>query len=154
VSEVNVFTAELGVDEGDPPPFDGVGYVRLGKLLGASKLGMTIYEIPPGKSNCPYHYEIGNEEWLLVLAGTLTLRTPDGETELGPWDTVCFRDGEEGAHRLTNRTSEPVRVAMLSTLVDPSACVYPDSGKVGIWPPGKLFRLADAVDYWEGEGES
>jgi hypothetical protein len=29
--------------------------------------------------------------------------------------------------------------------------VYPDSAKVGAWPPGKLFRLADAVDYWDGE---
>jgi hypothetical protein len=29
--------------------------------------------------------------------------------------------------------------------------VYPDSNKVGVWPPGKLFRLADAVDYWVDE---
>jgi hypothetical protein len=29
--------------------------------------------------------------------------------------------------------------------------VYPDSQKVGAWPPGKLFRLADDVDYWDGE---
>ena len=29
--------------------------------------------------------------------------------------------------------------------------VYPDSSKVGFWPPGKLFRLDDAVDYWDGE---
>jgi hypothetical protein len=28
---------------------------------------------------------------------------------------------------------------------------YPDSGKVGIFPPGKLFRLAEEVDYWDGE---
>jgi hypothetical protein len=24
---------------------------------------------------------------------------------------------------------------------------------VGAWPPGKLFRLADAVDYFDGELE-
>jgi hypothetical protein len=29
--------------------------------------------------------------------------------------------------------------------------VYPDSNKVGAWPPGKLFRLDDAVEYFEGE---
>jgi hypothetical protein len=28
---------------------------------------------------------------------------------------------------------------------------YADSGKVGTRPPGKVFRAADAVDYWEGE---
>jgi uncharacterized cupin superfamily protein len=148
---VNLFDVELGVDDGDPEDFAGVGYAQVGKLLGASQLGLTVYELPPGKSNCPYHYEVGNEEWIVVLDGRVSVRTPEGEVELGPWETLCFPEGETGAHRLTNRTDEPVRLAMLSTLIDPSAAVYPDSGKIGIWPPGKLFRLADAVDYWEGE---
>ena len=51
MSEVNVFTAELAVDEDDPEGFREVGYARLGPLLGASKLGMTVYELPPGTSN-------------------------------------------------------------------------------------------------------
>ena len=40
---------------------------------------------------------------------------------------------------------------MLSTKNEPGIAVYPDSNKVGVWPPGKLFRLDDAVDYWDGE---
>ena len=28
---------------------------------------------------------------------------------------------------------------------------YPDSGKVGISHPRKIFRLADAGQYWDGE---
>ena len=40
---------------------------------------MTVYELPPGQSICPYHYELGDEEWLIVLAGRPTLRTPEGE---------------------------------------------------------------------------
>jgi uncharacterized cupin superfamily protein len=151
VNEVNVFEAELVVDEGDPEAYAEVGYARLAPLIGASMLGMTIYELPPGKSNCPYHYEHGNEEWLIVLSGRLTLRTPDGETALAAWDAVCFPDGEAGAHKLTNRSDEPVRLAMLSTKNEPSIAIYPDSDKIGVWPPGKQFRLGDAVDYWEGE---
>jgi uncharacterized cupin superfamily protein len=151
VSEVNVFTAELAVDEGDPEGYQGVGYARLGALLGATKLGMTVYELPPGTSNCPYHWEFPDEEWVIVLAGRLTLRTPEGETELGPWDVACFPAGEEGAHKLTNRGEEPLRLAMLSTKSEGSMSMYPDSNKVGVWPPGKLFRLDDAVDYWDGE---
>jgi uncharacterized cupin superfamily protein len=149
---VNLFDVPLKIDEGDPEPFAGVGYASLGPELGATKLGMTVYELPPGKSNCPYHYEIGNEEWVVALTGRLSVRTPEGEVELGPWDVLCFPDGEAGAHRFTNRTEEPVRFAVLSTKIDPSSAVYPDSQKIGIWPPGKLFRLADAVDYWDGEG--
>jgi uncharacterized cupin superfamily protein len=149
---VNLFDVPLKVDEGDPEPFADVGYARLGPDLGAEKLGMTVYELPPGNSNCPYHYEVGNEEWVVALVGRLSVRTPDGEVELEPWDVLCFPDGEAGAHRFTNRTEEPVRFAVLSTRIDPSAAVYPDSQKIGIWPPGKLFRLGDAVDYWDGEG--
>jgi uncharacterized cupin superfamily protein len=112
---------------------------------------MSVYELPPGQSICPYHWEAGDEEWLVVLGGRPTLRTPDGERELGPWDTVCFPEGPEGAHKVTNRSGETLRVAILSTKREPAVSVYPDSNKVGAWPPGKLFRLDDAVDYWDGE---
>ena len=151
MSEIlNVFEVSL---EGDPS--DPEGYrcsaARVGPLLGASRLGMSLYELPAGQSICPYHYEFGDEEWLLVLEGRPTLRTTEGEEEVEPGDVICFPAGEAGAHKATNRGEGRVLVAMLSTKREPAVAVYPDSGKVGVWPPGKLFRLGDAVDYWEGE---
>ena len=86
-----------------------------------------------------------------MLTGRPTLRTPEGEQELRAWDVAFFPDGEAGAHKVTNNTDEDLRVAMLSNKCDPGAAVYPDSDKVGIFPPNKLFRLGDAVDYWDGE---
>jgi uncharacterized cupin superfamily protein len=147
---VNLFDVELNRDESDPE-----GYVcnaaRLGPLLGAEQSGLSVYELPPGQSICPYHYETGEEEWLLVLVGRPTLRTPEGEQELAPWDCAFFPAGEEGAHKVTNTTDETVRVSMWSNRLGVATSVYPDAGKVGAWPPGKLFRLADAVDYYDGE---
>ena len=52
---------------------------------------------------------------------------------------------------MTNRTEEPVRILMLSTRAKTAMAVYPDSNKVGVWPLGKLFRIEDAVDYYDGE---
>jgi len=147
---VNLFDVEVGRDEGDPPGYD-TGYARVGPLIGASALGLSVYELPPGQSICPYHWEAGDEEWLIVLTGRPTLRTPDGERDLGPLDSVCFSEGPDGAHKVTNRSEETLRVAILSTRREPAIAVYPDSNKVGVWPPGKLFRLGDAVDYWDGE---
>lgn len=146
----NLFDLPVARDDGDPPGYD-TGYVRVGPLVGGELLGLTVYELPPGQSICPYHYEIGCEEWLIVLTGQPTLRTPEGERELEPWDTVFFPEGEAGAHKVTNRTEETLRVAIWSTKGDPGVAVYPDSGKVGVWPPGKIFRLGDDVDYWDGE---
>jgi uncharacterized cupin superfamily protein len=153
VSDVNLFTVDVQKDADDPDGYN-TSYVRVGPVLGATKLGLSVYELPPGQSICPYHYEIGYEEWLIVLTGQPTLRTPDGEHELRPWDSAFFADGPDGAHKVTNRTDRTLRVAILSNKGDPGASVYPDSDKVGIWPPGKLFRLGDAVDYWDGEVDS
>jgi uncharacterized cupin superfamily protein len=150
VSDVNLFEVELNDDDHNPAGYQ-VLYQRIGPLLGAEQLGLSVYELPPGQSVCPYHYEVGFEEWLIVLVGRPVLRTPDGEQELRPWDVAFFPNGEDGAHKVTNRTEEHVRVAMLSNKTQPGVLVYPDSDKLGVWPQNKLFRLGDAVDYWEGE---
>jgi uncharacterized cupin superfamily protein len=154
VQRVNLFAVEAGFDEGDPEGYH-TAYARLGQILGAAMLGATIYELPPGQSICPYHYEYGNEEWLIVLAGRPLLRQPEGENELEPGDTVCFPNGPDGAHKVTNRTDELARVLMLSTKHQPNAAVYPDSDKIGVWPGDErdtiLVRRESNVDYWDRE---
>jgi uncharacterized cupin superfamily protein len=154
VTGVNVFEAELQTDEGDPAGYNA-SYLRLGPLIAGSKLGMTLYGLPPGQSICPYHYEYGNEEWLLVLEGTPTLRHPGGEAELEPGDVVVFPEGPSGAHKLTNRADGRVLLGILSTKVDPSLAIYPDSNKIGAWsgPGGEktMARLGEDLDYWDGE---
>ena len=147
---MNVFDVAVERDDDDPAGYNA-GFVRLGPPLGAQQLGMSVYELTPGNSVCPYHYELGCDEWLFVLTGRPTLRTPEGEHELEPWDCAFFPDGEAGAHLVTNNTGETVRIAIWSNRSDPGVAIYPDSQKVGAWPPGKLFRLADEVSYWDGE---
>ena len=151
---VNLFSAPVEYEADDAAGY-AAGFARLGPELGAAMLGGTIYELPPGQSNCPYHYEYGNEEWLLVVTGRPTLRHPDGETELEPWDVVSFPVGPEGAHKITNRTDETARYLILSTQHEPSVAVYPDSDKIGVWPGGErdnlMVRRESVVDYWDGE---
>ena len=74
--------------------------------------------------------------------GPAALRIPEGEEELEPGDVVCFAEGPEGAHKAINRRAETARIVIFSTKNEPAVSVYPDSDKVGVWPPGKLFRLA------------
>ena len=146
----NLLTLTLERPSGNPAghSFDARSLTR---LFGAVATGMSVYELEPGNASWPYHFEVTEEEWLIVLVGRPTLRTPDGERELGPWDCAFFPTGEAGAHKVTNRTDETVRVCIWSNRFAVATTVYPDSEKVGAWPPGKLFRLADAVDYFTGE---
>jgi uncharacterized cupin superfamily protein len=151
---INIAAAELEYDGEDPEGFRS-GSARLGKLLGAEQSGISVYEIPPGQSICPYHYEVGEEEWLLVLEGQPTLRHPGGSEALDPWEVVCFPRGPEGAHAVANETKQTVRVLMFSTVIVPTATVYPDSDKIGIWtgdPAADLMvRRESGVDYYDGE---
>ena len=89
MSKLNVSEMEFEYDPDDPAGFRA-GMKRFGKKLGAAVTGMSIYEIPPGQAICPYHYEYAEEEWLLVLEGTPTLRTPAGSEVLSPWDVCVF----------------------------------------------------------------
>jgi len=150
VSVVNLFGVEVEKDEDDAPGYE-LSYTRVGPLVAGEQLGLTVYEIGPGQSICPYHYEFGEEEWLIVLVGRPTLRTPEGERELEPWDCAFFPTGEAGAHKVTNRTDATVRVCMWSNRLPVSTSVYPDSEKLGAHPPGKIFVLTDEVDYFRGE---
>src|SRR5436309_15347823 len=74
---VNISAPSFAYDADDPEGFRA-GLFRFGPLLGATRTGTSVYELPPGQAICPYHYEYGEEEWLLVLQGRPTLRHPDG----------------------------------------------------------------------------
>ncbi len=144
----------------EPRRADGfdVQRARLGYQAGARRLGISLWELPPGQAAYPYHFHLAEEEALIVLDGAPELRAPDGWRELERGEVVSFRTGEEGAHQLLNRTGETVRFLAISTANEPDVVVYPDSQKVSAAvrrPDGgglKLyFRMGDAVDYWDGE---
>ena len=143
--------------EYDPEDPDGfrAGLFRLGPDMGAEQTGTSLYELPPGQRLCPYHYEYGEEEWLIVLEGTPWVRTPDGTETLAPLDVAFFPRGPEGAHQVGNDTDSTVRVLMWSSVVSPTITEYPDSGKVGFWSAGGgenlMVERSSGVDYYRGE---
>jgi uncharacterized cupin superfamily protein len=155
MKRINIAVPEFEYDGEDPEGFRS-GQARLGKLLdGPEESGISVYELRPGQSICPYHYEVGEEEWLLVLEGNPTLRHPEGSDRLEPWDVVFFEKGAAGAHGIGNETDATVRVLMFSTVVVPTATVYPDSDKVGIWTGDPetdvMVRRESRVDYFDRE---
>jgi uncharacterized cupin superfamily protein len=87
----------------------------------------------PARRPGPYHYELGCEEWLIVVSGRPTLRSPDGEQQLEPGDVAVFPEGPAGAHKLVNGSTEPARLLIMSSKAPLAVVHYPDSGKLGIW---------------------
>jgi uncharacterized cupin superfamily protein len=131
---------------------------RLGRQVGAQRLGLSLWELPAGQAAYPYHYHLTEEELLVVLDGRPSLRTPGGWRDLQEGELVSFPRGERGGHQVVNRTEEAVRFLALSTSGEPDVVMYPDSGKLGAFerlPEGgglrALFRVDDGVDYYDGE---
>jgi uncharacterized cupin superfamily protein len=127
----------------------------VGERIGGALIGASMSEVEPGNKLWPYHTHHANEEWVIVLRGEPTLRTPEGEQTLTEGDVVCFPRGKEGAHQIINRTDSPIRVVMLSSMIQPDIVEYLDTGKVGARSiAGERILLARPgpdLDYWEGE---
>lgn len=136
-----------------PPGHDFSG-TSLSGQVGAVLTGLGVYELPPGQKGWPYHFELGEEEWVIVIAGEVVLRTPTGERTLRVGDVACFPAGADGAHAFRNDGDSVARFAMPSAgLSRADGCVYPDSNKVVVRGPGfsRRFELGPEREYWEGE---
>ena len=112
-------------------------------------------EVEPGNKLWPFHTHYLNEEWVIVLQGEPTLRTPEGERVLKEGDVVCFPRGKDGAHQIINRTDSPIRVLMLSSMIPGEIIEYPDTGKILVKDAQDediMFAIpGPPVEYWEGE---
>jgi uncharacterized cupin superfamily protein len=130
------------------------GRVDVARAVGSTATLMFIYDLAPGEGSSPYHYEY-DEEWLLVVDGTIVVRAPDGEHTLERGDLVRFPPGPAGAHKVTNRSESPARTLMFSSSRAPAVSVYPDSDTIGVFPGNEtddlVFRRATAVPWAYGE---
>ncbi len=130
------------------------GRIDVARALGSTTTLMFIYDLASGQSSCPYHYEY-EEEWLLVVDGTIVVRDPDGEHTLERGDLVRFAPGPSGAHKIMNRSGLPARTLLFSSSRAPAVSVYPDSDKIGIWSGDEaddlVFRRSTAVSWSDGE---
>src|SRR3954452_15801409 len=124
----NIFTGATddGPNGDEPPGYEERTATRVGKKIGAKRLGMSVYDLPPGEAICPYHFEWTDEEWLVVVRGSPTLRTPAGDEQLKAGEVVCFPAGPDGGHHVRNETDQDVRVAIFSTKNEFGVAEYPD----------------------------
>ena len=115
-------------EPGLPEVGDGIRGRRLVREEGRPLSG-AVWELPPGSRGVDYHFHHGTEEFLIVLRGTATLRTPQGERELAEGSVAHFSPGPDGAHTVMNRSDTPMRYVMLAAHASPDIVEYPDKGE-------------------------
>jgi uncharacterized cupin superfamily protein len=132
---------------------------RFSAAIGARKLGYNLTELPPGKSQCPFHSHRSEEEMFLILEGEGELRFGGSVYKIRKNDVIaCPTGGADLAHQIINTGNTTMRYLSLSNLAEVEVCEYPDSNKIGVFAdtPGAsglrgLHRSASAVDYYDGE---
>jgi uncharacterized cupin superfamily protein len=128
----NIYEPDLDVTH------EGAPYVwrraMLGRQAGSERLGASLFRLPPGSATFPLHAHLHNEELLIVIEGTPTLRTStdDPGRVLRAGDVVAFPAALEGAHQLRNDTDAEVSVLIVSTMLAPEVNVFPDTGELWV----------------------
>jgi uncharacterized cupin superfamily protein len=126
--------------------YPGRRVARVGAQAGARELAANVYELDPGAVGSPLHLHQANEELLLVLAGTPSLRGPDGTQLLSAGAVVAFPRGQAGVHSLVNRSDGPVRYIVVSTTNRPDVVEYLDTGARLVVMPEQRLAYPDGAD--------
>lgn len=115
----------------------------------------ALYELPPLKSNFPYHYHAANTEVFYIISGQGVMRTPEGDRHIKAGDFIVCPPSAAGAHKITNTSEvETLRYIDFDTTVSPDVVTYPDSNKTGVIirnVSSTFFRNDSSTDYYDGE---
>lgn len=149
---------ELEMQSHADGPFVG-RYGEISRRIGAQRLGYSLTICPPGKRVCPFHNHHVGEEMFMILEGEGTLRFGDKEYPLRQHDVIACPAGQRDvAHQIINTGTIDLKYLAVSTNEAHDICEYPDSNKVGVYVGEfgkrhlrKLFRIDQAVDYFDGE---
>ena len=82
---------------------------RLGHAGGLTDFGINLMRLPPGNWSSQRHWHSGEDEFVYVLEGELTLIEDGGETLLRAGDCAASPKGSGNGHHMINHSG---RVAM------------------------------------------
>ena len=155
-SRSDVYINRINLDEMAWETRPGPGPYRtqgkdIDRLVGARQLGYQVLRLAPGHATYPRHFHHVAEEMFFVIDGTCTLLTDRGEFAVRAGDFIAAPPGPRSAHKFVNNGTAFCCILMLGVVPAVDNVEYPDSGKVNVGAVRRLFRLVDAVDYFEDE---
>jgi uncharacterized cupin superfamily protein len=124
---------------------------RLASVVNSRNLIFDLRLLNPGQYSFPYHFHRNAEELMMVISGSMTLRSPDGFEIIGKGDIVFIETGETGAHQFFNHSTEPCTYLDIRTLIGIDIVEYPDSEKINVLPAYEIYEKKSKVNYFKGE---
>ncbi len=102
---------------------------QLGALAGSRKLYVNIDVIPPGAASTQYHAHTLQEEFFLILTGSGTLHTLEGDRPVRKGDFIAKPAGLENPHRFDNTGDAPLEILDVGTVEEGDVAYYPEEDR-------------------------
>lgn len=118
------------IGTGYPPPFDeGVKNRekrKIGDVFGLTQFGVNLTRLPPGEMSAHRHWHHREDEFIMVLDGTATLVTDEGETPMTKGMVAGFPAGVPNGHHLVNKSDGDVWYLEVGSRIPGELADYPD----------------------------
>lgn len=114
------------------------------------RLGARVSRVPAGRTGCPFHCHLREDEFFYVISGRGVLRYGDRIDEIGPGDCISCPAGTGTAHQIANPFEEDLIFLAVGANDPHDVCTYPDSGKVMVVGLNTVGYLQSA-SYMHGE---
>jgi uncharacterized cupin superfamily protein len=113
-----------------PTPFNEIAKdrvrQRLGDAAGIAQFGVNLLQLPPGAGSSQRHWHSGEDEFVYILSGEVTLVTDKGEEILRAGDCAGFPKGVPDGHQLLNKSSAIAVCLEIGTRSGTDVCTYSD----------------------------
>jgi uncharacterized cupin superfamily protein len=137
--------------QSDLKPYAWYSSPRLSEIGKSKDLFFNMRKLDPDKYSYPYHYHHNAEELLIIMEGSVTLRTSTGLEVVNKGDILFFEKGDTSEHQLYNHTSEPCIYFDLRTNNEFDVAEFTDSNKMIFGPAMEITEKGTKVDYFKGE---
>ncbi len=105
---------------------DGLATLYLGHATGTRKIYANIDRIAPGKVSCKYHSHSEQEEFLMILAGSGTLRYDGKEYAVTAGDCIAKPAHSNIPHQFINTGTDTLEILDVGTQQHNDIVHYPD----------------------------
>ncbi len=120
----------------------------LGDFFGLKNFGVNLTRLAPNAVSSIRHAHTLQDEFIYILAGSPTLHTDEGFTEMAPGMCAGFKAGTGNGHRLVNNTTEDVIYLEIGDRTAGDQASYPDDDlQARITEVGWLFSHKDGTPY-------
>lgn len=152
--KIDITDAPLRASSSYPEPYGaqmaGRSSRRLGTLAGLTQFGANIVYLEPGAVASLRHWHLNEDEFALVLTGTLTLAEDTGETLMHPGECAAWKAGVANGHRFENRSDQPASFLVIGTRAPEEVATYTQVDmKVHVAGGKARFTYHDGSD-WAG----